>query len=40
VAASGNPEVGGKDAVFEQCVRCGRERQGYEAPLPGAVIGG
>lgn len=35
-----NPEVGGKDAVFQLCVRCGRERQGYEAPPPGAITGG
>lgn len=35
-----NPEVSGKDAVFEQCRRCGRERQGYEAPPPGSVLGG
>jgi len=35
-----NAEVGGKDAVFELCRRCGRERQGYEAPPPGSVLGG
>jgi|SoiMethySBSTD1v2_1073268.scaffolds.fasta_scaffold53273_2 hypothetical protein len=35
-----NPDVGGKDAVFELCRRCGRERQGYEAPPPGSVLGG
>ncbi len=35
-----NPEVGGKDAVFEQCRRCGRERQGHEPPPPGSVLGG
>jgi hypothetical protein len=34
-----NPEVGGKDAVFERCRRCGRERQGYEAPPPGSIVG-
>lgn len=34
-----NPEAGGKDAVFQLCVRCGRERQSYEPPPPGAVIG-
>jgi hypothetical protein len=35
-----NPDVGGKDAVFLLCLRCGRERQGYEAPPPGSVLGG
>jgi hypothetical protein len=35
-----NPDVGGKAAVFEVCRRCGRERQGYEAPPPGSVLGG
>ena len=35
-----NPEAGGKDAVYQLCVRCRRERQGYEPPPPGAVIGG
>ena len=27
-----NPEVGGKDAVFETCRRCGKERQQYGPP--------
>ena len=35
-----NPEVGGKDAVFQLCLRCGRERQGHEVPPPGAIVGG
>ena len=35
-----NPDVGGKLAVFELCRRCGRERQGYEVPPPGSVLGG
>jgi hypothetical protein len=35
-----NPEVGGRDAVFQLCARCGRERQGYEPPPPGAIVGG
>ena len=35
-----NPEVGGKDAVYETCRRCGRERQGYYPPPPGAIWGG
>ena len=35
-----NPEIGGKDALYELCRRCGRERQGYYPPPPGAIWGG
>ena len=27
-----NPEVGGKDAVYERCRRCGKDRPQYESP--------
>jgi hypothetical protein len=27
-----NPEVGGPDAVFQTCRRCGSERQQYDVP--------
>jgi len=27
-----NPEVGGKDALFETCRRCGTDRPQYESP--------
>lgn len=27
-----NPEVGGKQALYETCSRCGKERQQHEPP--------
>jgi hypothetical protein len=35
-----NPDLGGEDAMFELCRRCGRERRAYEPPPPGAIVGG
>lgn len=35
-----NPEVGGRQALYEQCRRCGRERTTYDPRDQGAVWGG
>jgi hypothetical protein len=34
-----NPEVGGRDALYEDCRRCGRERNTYDPRDQGAVWG-
>jgi hypothetical protein len=35
-----NPEMGGRDALYEDCRRCGRERTTYDPRDQGAVWGG
>jgi hypothetical protein len=35
-----NPEMGGKDALYEECRRCGRERTLYLPKDQGAIWGG
>jgi hypothetical protein len=34
-----NPEMGGRQAVYEECRRCGRERTLYDPHDQGAVWG-
>lgn len=34
-----NPEVGGKEAMYDQCRRCGRERAEFTPPRPGSTGG-
>jgi hypothetical protein len=34
-----NPEVGGKDAVYSLCRRCGKEKAEYDPPTPGQATG-
>ncbi|NUU17984.1 hypothetical protein HP550_12060 [Cellulomonas humilata] len=34
-----NPEVGGREADYEVCLRCGKERPVYGPPAPGSLIG-
>jgi hypothetical protein len=35
-----NPEMGGREALYEDCRRCGRERTTYDPRDQGAVWGG
>jgi hypothetical protein len=35
-----NPELGGREALYEDCRRCGRERTTYDPRDQGAVRGG
>jgi hypothetical protein len=35
-----NPEMGGREALYEDCRRCGRERTMYDPRDQGAVWGG
>ncbi len=35
-----NAEVGGRDALYQECRRCGRERSTYDPRDQGAVWGG
>ena len=35
-----NSEMGGRDALYEDCRRCGRERTTYDPRDQGAVWGG
>lgn len=35
-----NPDVGGREAVYETCYRCGKERPQYGVRPPGSIIGG
>jgi hypothetical protein len=35
-----NPEMGGRQAMYEDCRRCGRERDLYDPRDQGAVWGG
>ena len=34
-----NPEVGGRDAEYEVCVRCGKDRPVYGPPALGTLTG-
>lgn len=33
-----NPEVGGRDAMFDECRRCGTVRMGWDAPGSGPLV--
>ena len=35
-----NPDAAGKDAVYELCRRCGKERDAYGPAVPGSIAMG